>query len=50
MIDHTHETLLDFFAGFANYADEFLVYDDGAVCLKASLQFPWTIARRPIWC
>ena len=24
-----HETLLDFFAGFANYTDEFLVYDDG---------------------
>jgi long-chain acyl-CoA synthetase len=29
MIDHTHETLLDFFAGFANYSDEFLAYDDG---------------------
>lgn len=29
MIDHTHETLLDFFDLFANYADEFMVYDDG---------------------
>jgi non-ribosomal peptide synthetase component E (peptide arylation enzyme) len=29
MIDYTHETLLDFFAGFANYSDEFLAYDDG---------------------